>query len=169
MIPEFRSNVQTGDKGWKLEFIPNHMLMPHRTLHFEPFTLTLEDQLCLAAEWTSWRGLLGSRSAYSQEEVSRGTLMQRFCCVFQTESAKCTNLIYLVSLLYFWTLDESLMLCIHTSICGMGEVNGRAWGWMNKGKGEWMKEPTGHPEDLEEEATPALLLFFPNALWKTER
>lgn len=112
--------------------------MPHRTLHFEPFTLTLEDQLCLAAEWTSWRGLLGSRSAYSQEEVSRGTLMQRFCCVFQTESAKCTNLIYLVSLLYFWTLDESLMLCIHTSICGMGEVNGRAWGWMNKGKGnEW--------------------------------
>ena len=169
MIPEFRSNVQTGDKGWKLEFIPNHMLMSHRTLHFEPFTLTLEDQLCLAAEWTSWRGLLGSRSAYSQEEVSRGTLMQRFCCVFQTESAKCTNLIYLVSLLYFWTLDESLMLCIHTSICGMGEVNGRAWGWMNKRKGEWMKEPAGHPEDLEEEATPALLLFFPNALWKTER
>lgn len=168
MIPEFRSSVQTGDKGWKLEFIPNHMLMPHRTLHFEPFTSNFGRQTLFC----SWVNKL--KRPFREQEClstrgSRGTLMQRFCCVFQTESAKCTNLIYLVSLLYFRTLDESLMLCIHTSICGVGEVNGRVWGWMNKGKGEWVKEPTGHPEDLEEEATPALLLFFPNALWKTER
>lgn len=38
MIPEFRSDFQTGDKGWKLEFIHNHMSMPRRTLHFELFT-----------------------------------------------------------------------------------------------------------------------------------
>lgn len=33
-IPELRSNVWVGDKGWKLEFIHNHVLMLHRTLHF---------------------------------------------------------------------------------------------------------------------------------------
>lgn len=158
MIPEFRSDFQTGDKGnWNLFIIICQCPTGLCILNFLP--LTLEERLCFAAEWTSWRGLVGSRSANPQEEVSRGTLMQRFCCVFQTESAKCTNLIYLVSLLYLWNLDESLMLCIHTGIWGMSEVNGRMWGWMSKGKGEWVKEPTGHPGDLEEEATPALLLF----------